>query len=720
MYGRGRSFLKCHSINTYCILHLPFRKMTIQRNSLRLKSLLHLQHFAIGLFLLFLSTGLYAQSPMQSGFEMLESGNFLGAKEFFSDYLQKDPDNKTGQLCYARATGLSGEPEESTELFEKMLEEYPEDLEIELNYAESWLWQKNYIGAKDQYTKLLAKYPENFVALLGGANTYSNLKEYETAKELINKALIVQPGNRGALTSKKYILLGLSADHRGNAEYNTADRYLSEILSYEPDDKITLLNKAINYILWDKVKMSVPIYEQLLTQNIDSIEGYLGLSYANLLLNRPKKSLDFAKKVSVMVDQQEVDQQVMVKAKIGEINGYGVVGDFKRAFGLLDKLEIDNSDDLNVNLARARLNLWSKNKEKAKSLYDDIYNDHDEVYDVNMNMVDLMRVYKMDEEAQGYLDKSSELIPNQPDVIRLKDDISRLNSTLINFEYHRGEDNGGNLSDNISFKVDFNSYNRFEPFVSFKSRSSYTSADSNNKLSIPRFLVGSSYQLNANTSLSAAMGMALNQANEITNGNKLNSTVALQTIVSKHHNFTLKYFTDFQDFTSGLVAENLSSHNMELDYYATTYKGLGVYSQFIYTTQNDDNNRVLFFISPYYDIHKVPNVKTGLNFLYFKYDVQRPTVYFSPSSFYSLEYFAATQNDGNRRAKILYRGFLAIGTQKIEQQENQSTIRLESELGYRFSPDFEIKGFYNYSNAAQSSATGFSYSTLGIRIKYYL
>ena len=61
-----------------------------------------------------------------------------------------------------------------------------------------------------------------------------------------------------------------------------------------------------------------------------------------------------------------------------------------------------------------------------------------------------------------------------------------------------------------------------------------------------------------------------------------------------------------------------------------------------------------------------------------------------------------------------------MGKQKIEEQKSQNKLRVVAELGLRINADIDIKGFYNFSNAAQSSATGFSYETIGARLNYYI
>ena len=81
---------------------------------------------------------------MNRGFSHLEKGEFDKAEMFFEDILKSYPQNKTAQLCYARAIGLNSQPEKALTLFINLKKEYPGDLEIELNYAESLLWNKKF------------------------------------------------------------------------------------------------------------------------------------------------------------------------------------------------------------------------------------------------------------------------------------------------------------------------------------------------------------------------------------------------------------------------------------------------------------------------------------------------------------------------------------------------------------------------------------------------
>jgi tetratricopeptide (TPR) repeat protein len=110
---------------------------------------------------LFISTLSFSQD-MTKGFEMLEKGNFNEAEQFFTVILNDFPTNKTAKICYARALGLSSNPNEALILFKSLQETYPNDLEIDLNYAEALLWNKKFDEAKIFYDDLVKKNPDNF------------------------------------------------------------------------------------------------------------------------------------------------------------------------------------------------------------------------------------------------------------------------------------------------------------------------------------------------------------------------------------------------------------------------------------------------------------------------------------------------------------------------------------------------------------------------------
>ena len=62
----------------------------------------------LAVFLLF-SMQVMSQTSMDAGFQMLENQKYQEAEGFFEKILKDDVNNKTAQICLARAKGLGGD-----------------------------------------------------------------------------------------------------------------------------------------------------------------------------------------------------------------------------------------------------------------------------------------------------------------------------------------------------------------------------------------------------------------------------------------------------------------------------------------------------------------------------------------------------------------------------------------------------------------------------------
>jgi len=168
---------------------------------------------------------------MQEGFSYLEKGKFAEAEEYFDEVLQSYPNNKTAQLCYARALGLGGGKEEALTRFQSLSVHYPKDYEILLNLAEAFMWNERYSEAAQLYKELLDIDSDHFVANLGYANANAGLKNNDTALTYIDKSLDIDPSNSGAELSRKYILLAVSAEKRNELNFDSSMMHLDTILN---------------------------------------------------------------------------------------------------------------------------------------------------------------------------------------------------------------------------------------------------------------------------------------------------------------------------------------------------------------------------------------------------------------------------------------------------------------------------------------------------------
>ena len=188
----------------------------------------------------------------------------------------------------------------------------------------------------------------------------------------------------------------------------------------------------------------------------------------------------------------------------------------------------------------------------------------------------------------------------------------------------------------------------------------------------------------------------------------------------KQHDLGLEFKREMHNYTADLIRNLISMNHLTFSYNLYLPSRIGLFSQFIYTDQSDGNIRKLFYGSAYYNIKTFPMIKIGSSISMFGFEKDDVMEYFSPSSYRAMEIFIHFANEQDKRAKLLYNVLIALGNQKIEEEENQNIRRIELGLGFRLAQNFQLNAYFNTSNAAQTSVTGFSSSIIGLRGVYTL
>jgi len=232
-----------------------------------------------------------------------------------------------------------------------------------------------------------------------------------------------------------------------------------------------------------------------------------------------------------------------------------------------------------------------------------------------------------------------------------------------------------------------------------------------------KITIGDEFIVDRNTTMRFAISNVNNSAGELSQS-KFLIDASLQRKVFNDHSITLLYRQEPHNYTVDLIESNIiMSHAGGT--YSFGRQGLpGIYVQYLHTDQTDDNARNLLFASAFYSLREFPTVKVGANFLRFSFDKQKPELYFSPDQYENVELFAEFSNIANPKNDLTYRVFGALGRQEIEDNDGQFTRRIELDLGYRFHPNLNGILYYRHSNAAQSTATGFTFDQLGVRLAY--
>ena len=662
---------------------------------------------------------LNAQENMQEGFNYLETGKYKEAEDFFEVVLKDHPTNKTAKLCYGRAVGLNGNAKKATTIFTKMLDDYPNDFEVKLNYAESLLWGSQFIKAKDYYNGLVNEDPKSFSALLGFANTLSNLKEYSDALLYVNKALEVSPGNPNALNSKKYIRLGYAYQYQQKQEYDNALKLLNENLKDFPLDKETLQNKANVYLIKNEPEKAKKVYYQLATNKKDSIIALNGLSLVSHLQGKEKKALQISTESKEKVSK--VNDTLLLKQTIERyIQALIWNKKFKEADKNINELIKTKPNENWVLALRATLGMYRSDFKETIADYTQILKNDDKSFDGNLGISNALFADGKTDEAYQAVYKTLEVFPKQKDASnflkKLNEDFTPYVEEKLSYTF----DNGDNIALASNTEVVFPFSTKFKVSANYQYRQTENKITSN-KASSNNFSLALDYKLRPKITFNSTIG--INQASSFTNDYTqllVNAFFKMQPL--KLQNLEFGYKREVQNFNADLLDKEIVVNNFYLNHNISSNFNLGWFTQYFYSTQSDENTRHLLFTSLYYNLLSKPALKGGFNYQFITFKNQVPTVYFSPEKFNAVEIFIDLLKDEKiTDSKDLFYGLsAATGFQFIEDDKKQSTYRLQGKFGYKFSDRFLTNVYGQHSNIASATAAGFTFTELGLRLKWLI
>lgn len=652
---------------------------------------------------------------MSKGFSNLEKGEFDKAEVFFATILKDYPQNKTARLCYARAIGLNQQPEKALQNFVALKKEYPGDLEIELNYAEALLWNKKFDEAKVFYSTLVEKNPTSFVAHLGFANTLSNLKEYKEALLNVNKALELSPANPGALVSRKYIKLGYANQKVNEKLYTEAETFYDEILVDFPNDKETLLNKANLYLI---TKNSVKAKEtyNLIAQK-DPIIALNGLSLIEHNDGKETKALEIAEEAIQKVEGN-TDEKLLNQTRERYIQALIWNKKYKLAETKINELKPKYGNENWLLALSATLAIYRSDFKDSVGYYATILKNDDKSFDGNLGIANAYY-------ASGEIDNSIkavyqtlEVFKNQNDAMNFLKKLNEEHTPTLEEKLSYSFDNGNNTAITSRTLITFPLSTKLAVNTTYQLRKT-ENTNTNVSANANDFLLGASYKFHPKISFNIDGGIT-SASSPTTSYTSLLFNANFKIKPMKLQDLEIGYKRDLQNFNTDLIDKQISANNYYFNYNIGSNFKLGWFTQYFYTTQSDNNARNLLFTSLYYSFLSKPILKGGFNYQFIAFKDQVPTVYFSPSQFNAYEVFVELLKDEKiaENNTWFYNVNLATGFQYIEKLDKQSTYRIQAKLGYKFSDRLLVNIYGLKSNIASAAVSGFTYTELGVRLKW--
>jgi len=517
--------------------------------------------------------------------------------------------------------------------------------------------------------------------------------------------------------------LGLANNKVSEQKYDEAETILKENFTSFKDDKETLLNLANLYLISMQIEKAKNTYEIIGKKPEDKLTSLNGISLSYHLDGDDKTALNFSKKAL-----QSIVKNTPKTLKNQTIERYIQALIWNKKYALaetkINKLLENNTDPENWMLSlRATLNIYKSDFKKSINDYNLILKKDSASFDGNLGKANALK-------ASGYYDnayKSAEntltFYENQKDAKNFIKQLDLSFTPFVETKYSYSYDNGNNEANAYDLIAEIPFSTKLKILANYNYRTTFN-PDTDLKATTNNILLGASYQLLNNLTLKGSLGVTTSNSDEI-DYNQLLVDFSINMKPFKLQNLELGYKRDIQNFNAALLNEEIVQNNLILNYSVNTNFNLGWFTQYYYTFQSDENARNLLFTSLYYNILAKPSVKGGINYQNISFKNQVPETYFSPSKFNAVEIFVnLIKDEAAAKDKEWFYGLTAAtGLQYIEDQDAQSTYRVQAKLGYKFSERALINIYGLQSNIASAAATagsaGFTYTEFGFRFKWY-
>ncbi|MGB6269069.1 MAG: hypothetical protein WBF67_08675, partial [Olleya sp.] len=312
--------------------------------------------------------------------------------------------------------------------------------------------------------------------------------------------------------------------------------------------------------------------------------------------------------------------------------------------------------------------------------------------------------------------KTLSIFNNQKDAINFINQLDKQFTPFIETRTSYSFDNGNNIAitSTTNLTVPLSTKLQVNGVYSYRDAKNTVT---DNEAKANNMLLGVSYLLHPKVGIKALAGITDINA-KTTSYTQFLTDVALNIKPFKLQTLDLGFKKQWQDFNADLLSRAIEQNTLYTNYNVNTNFKLGCFTQYNYTWQNDNNQSHVLFTSLYYNLLSKPVLKAGINYQHITFKDQVPTIYFSPEKFNVYEVFVELVK--NQKGKWFYNLNAATGLQFIENQPQQNTYRLQGKLGYYISNRFTANLYGLHSNIASATAAGFTFTEVGLRLKWDL
>ena len=542
-----------------------------------------------------------------------------------------------------------------------------------------------------------------------------NNQQFAEAEEFFEIILETYPDNRTArLCHGRAVGLG------GNPVASIS--VFNALLQDYPDDQEIHINLAESYLWAKQNKKAVITYQSVVDSNPEKPLPRVGLSVAHYLLGQNKKSQhQISQAMSLVTDQ--TDPNIAMGVRMQSLQSLLWQNEFtqveaQRSQYLED--ELITAQMSNTIIARSALR--QKNHKNSLWKYNQLINENSKSSEAWSGRVQSLMA--MDSLSAAYKTILSGLtyIPKDSALESFSSQIERQWTPSLDMHYWYNSDSGNSMAQNASISTIIPTSERLATTAHYRYRGSMQD-DGVSTADLHHIALGINYRLIRHLTITGQVGLQVTRFDVPSTGKSpfISAAIALKR-KKKNSEFNLGYRSGLQDYNVALLSESITQNDIYLSYNYTALSGIGVYAKVDYNIYSDRNRSTFGYLSIYQRVKRIPFVKSGINFQYLGFSMERPTFYFSPDHFYAIEAFVdiVRSDDMVIDKGVTYLLTIAGGSQIINEIANDNifdnkTYRLYASLGYKFASGFKISTYGLQSNVASTTIAGFTYSEIGLK-----
>lgn len=653
---------------------------------------------------------------LQQARELYLKDRYPEAIDAYRKVVQKDPASVVAWTALGLIYGYQNQLDASLDAYGKALQLKPGDADIRVGMARVLLWRGKYAEAEQAFRAVLQDHPDHKEAregltatlrtvvpdLVQAAVELYDADRYPEAIVAYRKVLQVDPDNvdawrqLGAVCSyqdqfdesvkayQKVLQLRPGDDGarlqiaRGTAwrgRYAEAEQMYRGILQARPDDRAALLGLAATLTWHDRFTPAVAIYDQLLRKDPKDEAALLG------------------------------------KAEV--LGWSGRLKEAEQAYRVILK---EHPQDPKARLGLARVTEWRDLLEDAALAYQQMLEDPKPPFGAYAGLGRVRHFQGLDREAIPLLQKAVTGDRSGTDTRRFLHNVQQEHRPFVEplYSYYRDSDANTSTTFGAAAGFDIDRQTRFNV--------AWTHAHENNSnlgLSGTSNLVEASVRAQVNRVLAVTprVGVATMDSSGVSHDAGVVGGLNIEITPDALNTIQLDLSREAVADTPQLLQNHVYASTGSLGWTHHLGPDDVLYLTYMRSTFSDHNNRNIYFGAIAHRLRQSrPHAEVGLRYRQMDFSKESGEGYFNPPHYHIAELFAGVdQDDPNER--FIYALDGGLGYQRVNLEKSQLVSRLRALLGYRLSDDVTVEVAGETSNAAASTAAGFSYRSITARVR---